>query len=598
MNLAQKVEALPKTPGVYIMKGANGEVLYVGKANALSERVRSYFRAGPDIKTRALMARVHDLDYMVVASELEALILENNLIKQHRPKYNIVLRDDKNYPLLRLPIQEDYPRLSIVRRAQKDGALYFGPYVPAGGIHELIRTLRQIFPLPNCTIKIDGSAERACIEYEIKRCLAPCTGNQSGDNYREMIRQVRLFLSGDHRALYATLKAEMKSRAECLDFEAAAAIRDQIVRIERALSPQRITSTRMEEQDVLAIARSEDAADLQVLFIRGGMWVGRKDFFFEGDTPDEALYTAFIQQFYQREGALPPEIVTPKPLPDASLLSVWLTQQRGGPVRLLTPTRGRRLRLIELALENAQASLRNHLQTRASQKDVQTRLQTLLRLTRVPHRIEGYDISNIMGTSAVGSMVVFEGGIPQKADYRHFRIKTLEGANDFGMMAEVLSRRVAHIRKTGGVPPDLILIDGGAGQVEAVRTLLSEQGLGTVPLIGLAKARDEKKERVYLPKETEAIVLPDGMPETYLLMRIRDEAHRFAITYHRKIRNLKMLTSPLQEIEGIGAIRRRALLTHFGSLARIREATPDALSRIPSMNEKVAQKVYAAFHAS
>ncbi len=363
------------------MKGKKGEVLYVGKAKSLSSRVRSYFRTRADLhpKTRSLMDRVVDLDYMVVASELEALILENNLIKQHRPKYNIVLRDDKNYPLLRLSVQEAYPRMEIVRRVQKDGALYFGPYVPAGGIHELIRLLRQIFPLPNCTIRIDGSAARPCIEYEIKRCLAPCTGQQSQSEYQEMIRQVCLFLAGKNRALLSTLRASMKTRSAHLDFEAAARIRDQMVRIGRAMEQQRITSTRMEDQDVIAIARASASADLQVLFIRGGMLVGRKDFFFKGvaDTTDETLCAAFIQQFYQKEGVLPPEIVIPLPLPDSALLSAWLTERRGAPVRLLAPLRGRRLRLIDLALENARASLRNHLQVRDRDETQMERPQTL-----------------------------------------------------------------------------------------------------------------------------------------------------------------------------------------------------------------------------
>ncbi len=366
MYLHQKIERLPRTPGVYIMKGDNGEVLYVGKAKSLRERVRSYLRVGPGMspKTRSLLTRVTDLDYMVVASELEALVLENNLIKRHRPKYNIVLRDDKNYPLLRLPIQEDYPRLEVVRRVEKDGALYFGPYVHAGGIRDLIRLLREIFPLPNCTIQIDGSAERACIEYEIKRCLAPCTGNQSLSDYRAMIRQLCLFLSGQDRMLLSTLRASMKQLAHRFDFEAAARIRDRMTRIERAMERQRITSTRIEDQDVMAVARSEDMADLQLLFIRGGMLVGRRDFFFKGvaDVEDAALLTTFIQQFYEESRVIPPKVVTPQPLPEALLLSTWLTERRGKSVRLLAPSRGGRLRLMELALENARASLQDRLQ--------------------------------------------------------------------------------------------------------------------------------------------------------------------------------------------------------------------------------------------
>lgn len=600
MELKQKIEALPHVPGVYIMKGKRGEVLYVGKAKELGSRVRSYFRPNADLtpKIRSMVSQVADLEYIVTVSNLEALILESNLIKKHRPKYNVVLRDDKNYPLLRLSMKEDYPRLEIVRRVKRDGALYFGPYVPTGGLYEMLRLLRKIFPLPNCTIDIDGKAERACIEFEIKRCLAPCTGNQSKEEYRQMIQQVRLFLEGKDKVLLKAMRGLMEKKAGELNFEAAARLRDQIAKIERALERQRVTSTQMEDHDVIALAREGEAADLQILFIRGGMMVGRKDFFFEnvGETLDEELCAAFIQQFYNKEGVIPREIFLPIPLTEGPVLEEWLSERRGGPVHLVSPSRGKRAHLLDLALENARASLADHVQIRQGGEATLEKLQDLLQLSRLPRRIEGYDISNIMGTSAVGSMVVFEEAKAKKSDYRHFRIKTIEGANDFGMMAEVMTRRLASLKEKGESPPDLFLIDGGKGQISAVREVLEKFDLGSADLIGLAKEREDRWERVYLPDLSDPIELPVGSPATHLLQQIRDEAHRFAVSYHRKIRDKKMLESPLQEIEGIGKTRRLALLKHFGSVSKIREASLEALEATPSMNRKAARRLFSALH--
>lgn len=592
----EKIELLPHLPGVYLMKGGRGEVLYIGKAKVLASRVRSYFHAGAEQtpKVQSMVSQIIDLEYMVTSSELEALILEGNLIKRYRPKYNVILRDDKNYPLLRLPIQEDYPRFSIVRQVKKDGALYFGPYVPTGGLYEMLRLLRKIFPIPNCTIEIDGSSPRPCIEFEIKRCLAPCTGNQSKEAYHKMMDQVRMFLEGKDQKLIQSLKKRMALCATSLNFEEAARLRDQIARIERALERQRVTSTRMEDQDVIAIARKDTAADIQVLFVRGGMVVGRRNFFFQQAPSDEALCAAFLTQFYNKEGVIPKEIVIPIPLSDQKLIALWLSGRRGGPTHLYAPSRGRRAQMLALAAENARVSLADHLQSQAGDVEKLERLKALLRLSRAPHRIEGYDISNIMGTSAVGSMVVFESGSPKKSDYRRFRIKTIEGANDFGMIAEVLSRRVAVMEE---MPlPDLILIDGGAGQVAAARGVLERANIISVDLIGLAKEREDRGERVYLPGEAEPIPLPVGNSATHLLMRVRDEAHRFALSYHRKVRSKKMLASSLSEIEGIGKVRRLALLSHFGSLAKIRLATIAELSAAPSMNKKVVERLFEALH--
>lgn len=604
MDLKEKVETLPKSPGVYLMKGKRGEVLYVGKAKVLLNRVRSYFQSSRDVtpKIASMISRIVDLETIVTASELEALILENNLIKRHRPKYNVTLRDDKNYPLLRLPIAEDYPRLEKVRKVKQDGARYFGPYVPGGGLREIVGWLRRIFPIPNCTIEIDGKLDRPCIEFEIKRCLAPCTGNQSQADYRGMIEQVILFLEGKDKVLVNNLKTQMQRRAEALDFESAALLRDQIKRVERALERQRITSSKLEDQDVIGLARDESMAEIHVIFVRGGKVIGRKDFFFDqvAEISDEALCTGFIQQFYHKEVLVPREILIPFDLQETALLQQWLSGRRGGPVNLLWPRRGKKKDLVHLANENAENGISGQQKVRVGGEVELAMLQELLGLSKLPFRIEGYDISNIMGTSAVGSMVVFENGLPKKSDYRHFKIKTIEGANDFGMMAEVLSRR---FRKKEGIKhpgeaclPDLILIDGGLGQLSSVSPVLEGYGLNAIDLIGLAKERGERDERVFFPNTPDPFVLPLGAPATHLLLRVRDEAHRFAVSHHRKVRSKAMFETPLQKVAGIGPVKRRALLKHFGSLIKIREASLSELTAAPSMNAKTARTVFEALH--
>jgi len=550
-NLRFQLEHLPNQPGVYLMKNRQGTVLYIGKAIRLTYRVRSYFQNSADheIKTRSMVAQVESIETMVTGSELEALLLENNLIKKYRPKYNVLLRDDKNYPLLRLPIMEDYPRLQIVRRVSNDGALYFGPYIPSGGLYEMLRLLRKIFPLPNCTIEINGKSERPCIEYEIKRCLAPCTGFQSKEAYGKMIKQVCLFLAGKDNDLIKQLRCEMQKKADLCHFEEAAQIRDQIAKVKRALERQRITASNRDDQDVVSLFREKVSATIVLLFVRGGMVLGKKDFFFKdtAEFSDEAIVTTFLQQFYDGDKIIPKKVILPIPLSGQKVLQKWLSTRRGNAVSLISPSRGTSKQLIDLALENAKSAFTSRQEIQQTAESALPTLQALLHLTRLPNRIEGYDISNIMGTSAVGSMVVFEDGVAKKSDYRRFKIKTIEGANDFAMMAEMLTRRVKHLREENQVPPDLILIDGGKGQISAVRKVLEEAGLGSIDLIGLAKekrrnaAGDGHPERVFLPDLAEPIILPLGSPATHLLMQVRDEAHRFAITYHRKLRSQKML---------------------------------------------------------
>jgi excinuclease ABC subunit C len=579
--LQSKLAHVPEQPGVYLFKNQVGELLYVGKAARLSDRVRSYFQKGGDHspKTSLLVSQVADLETMVTRSELEALILESNLVKRHRPRFNVVLRDDKQYPYLRLPIKEDFPRLTIVRRVLKDGALYYGPYTPAGALRETLKVIKKVFPLATCTIDIDGKAERACLEFEIKRCMAPCTGNQSKEDYHRIVQQVRHFLEGRDRELLDELRAQMESAAEQEAFEEAARLRDRMFKLERTLERQRITQTASVDQDVVGIARQGNAVDLQLLFVRGGLLIGRKDFFWpqSADSTDEELVRSAIEQFYNKEGQPPRELLIPVDIPDADLIARWLSEKRGEPVRVLAPERGTKHELILLAEENAAAAVADHLRDETLEQQAGAELKRLLRLDQAPRRIEGFDISNTMGNQSVASMVVWEDGRMKKADYRRFKIETVVGANDFASIQEVVTRRYG---KMEDLPrPDLVLIDGGLGQLTAAMEGLKQVGEQSLPILGLAKARGEKDERIYLAGRKNPIILKPTSPATHLLQRIRDEAHRFAITFHRKLRSRALLTSRLDQIIGIGEIRRATLLNRFKTIEGILAASDIELKK-------------------
>jgi len=587
-ELQSKLDHLPEQPGVYLMKSARGEILYIGKARVLADRVRSYFQKGGDHSQMA------DLETIVTRSELEALILESNLVKRHRPRFNVVLRDDKQYPYLRLPIKENFPRLSIVRRVQKDGALYYGPYTPAGALRETLKVIRKVFPLATCEIEIDGTAERPCIEFELKRCMAPCVGNQSRDQYHQIVKQVRQFLEGRDRELLESLRAEMQAAADREEFEEAARLRDRIFKIERTLEKQRVTQTASTEQDVIGLARQVPAqgtaVDLQMLFVRGGLLIGRKDFFWPkaADASDEELVRSAIEQFYNKEGLPPKELLVPTPLSEAGLLEAWLSEKKGETVRIIAPERGAKHQLLLLAEENAAAAVADHLRNEETDRQAAEELKRLLRLDRAPRRIEGFDISNTMGAQSVASMVVWEDGQAKKSDYRKFRIKTVEGANDFASIQEVVTRRYG---ETEDLPlPDLVLVDGGLGQLAAALDGLRKVGHADLPVIGLAKARGEKEERIFLAGRKNPIILHPSSPATHLVQRIRDEAHRFAITYHRQLRGRTVVASRLDAIPGIGETRRKSLLRQFGSLEKIAEATDEQL-RDAGVNAKTAAEL-------
>ena len=591
-SLQSKLAHLPDQPGVYLFKDRSGDVLYIGKAARLADRVRSYFLKGTEHtpKTALLVSQIADLETMVTRSELEALILESNLVKRHRPRFNVVLRDDKQYPYLRLPIKDRFPRLSIVRRVQKDGALYYGPYTPAGALRETLKVIKKVFPLATCTIDIDGTAERACIEFEIKRCMAPCTGQQTQEDYHRIVRQVRQFLEGHDRELVDELRSQMETAASREEFEEAARLRDRIFKIERTLERQRITQTASIDQDVIGIARHGTSVDLQLLFVRGGLLIGRKDFFWleSAEATDEELVRSAVEQFYNKEGQPPRELLIPVDITDADLLARWLSDKRGETVRVLAPERGTKHQLVLLAEENAAAALADHLRNEELDRQAGQELQRILRLETVPRRIEGFDISNTMGNQSVASMVVWEDGRMKKSDYRRFKIATVQGANDFASMHEVVTRRYGGMEDLAS--PDLVLIDGGLGQLASARAALQNVGHPELAVIGLAKAKGEKDERVFLPGRKNPIILRANSPATHLLQRIRDEAHRFAVTFHRKLRGKTLVTSQLDQIIGIGSITRTKLLKRFGSLANVADASEEAL-REAGLSERVVRQL-------
>ena len=590
--LESKLAHLPDQPGVYLFKDKAGDVLYIGKAAVLADRVRSYFLKSADHspKTSLLVSQIADLETMVTRSELEALILESNLVKRHKPRFNVVLRDDKQYPYLRLPIKENFPRLSIVRRVKKDGALYYGPYTPAGALRETLKVIKRVFPLATCTIDINGKAERPCIEFEIKRCMAPCTGNQSQEDYHQIVRQVRQFLEGHDRELLDELRTRMEAAAEHEEFEEAARLRDRIFKIERTLERQRITQTASVDQDVIGIARQGSAVDLQLLFVRGGLLIGRKDFFWpqSADATDEELVRSAVEQFYNKEGQPPRELLIPVDIPDADLLARWLSGKRGETVRVLAPERGTKHQLLLLAEENAAAALDEHVRNEELDRQASEDLQRLLRLKTAPRRIEGFDISNTMGDQSVASMVVWEDGRMNKSDYRRFKINTVKGANDFASIHEVVTRRYGAMEDLAR--PDLVLIDGGLGQLAFAIAALKQVGQSDLAIIGLAKAKGEKDERIFLPGRKNPIVLRASAPATHLLQRIRDEAHRFAITFHRKLRGKTLVSSQLDQIIGVGSITRTKLLKQFGSLANLTEASEEAL-REAGLSETIVKQL-------
>lgn len=584
------------------MKNAKGHVLYVGKALSLKSRVRSYFQKGAKgEKTEMMLRHVTDLETIVTHTELEALALESNLIKKHRPRYNVILRDDKNYPYLRFDTRAEYPRLEVVRRLKKDGALYYGPYVPAGGMWETLALIRRTFPLATCKMEFrKDRPERPCVQFQIGRCMAPCAGEADGVVYQDMVSQVRLFLEGKNRDLIDMLKRRMEEASEGMEFERAGELRDRISKIEGSFEKQKIISQGFENQDVIGIASEGGHGDIQVLFIRNGMLLGRKDFSLDDvrGMSNEEILTDFLHQFYGKEMIVPPEVLLPFDVPDQEVFEAWLAEKRDARVEVQVPQRGRKRELVQMASDNAAQTLREQMLSRKSKERILMRLQEELGLRNLPQRIEAFDISTIQGTESVGSMVAFENNQPDKRHYKRFRIKTVAGQDDFAAMAEVVRRRYA---RDDVELPDLVLIDGGKGQLNATLGVLQDLGIDSPDVIGLAKARsgdegeESEFERVFLPGESEPIILPPASTTTHLLARVRDESHRFAITYHRTLRAKRAVHSELDDIPGIGETRKKALLRHFGSVAKIREASVDDLAAVKGMSKKAAEEIFTYY---
>ena len=596
--IVEQLRQLPASPGVYLMRDAEGNILYVGKAANLRHRVRSYFGTGQKlpIKLQQMVARVNDFEFFVTNSEQEALILELNLIKRHRPRYNARLKDDKTFPYLKIGINEDWPRVYTTRRLEENGGRYFGPFASAKSVRQTLKVIKDIFPFRSCSKAISGTDSRPCLEYHIHHCLAPCIGTVSKEEYAEAIKQVILFLEGKQEVVVQELKSKMKQAAEALNFEQAALLRDQIQAVDKVIEGQRIATTVKGEQDVIAFADDKDRAYVQVFVIRSGKLIGRESFILQGTRSEEPhqIMTSFIKQFYNSSPYIPPLLLLQHPVEDRPIIESWLQGKRGAKVHIQVPYRGNKKQLVEIVAENARQGLEQlkikQLTTPTALEAALAEIQRELHLSHAPLRMEGYDISNIQGTAAVGSMVVFDRGKPKPPHYRRFRIKTVSGANDYAMLQEVLRRRFkrsSDASSSWATLPDLVLIDGGKGQLNSVMAAMHEVGAESVPTASLAK----EEEKIFIPQRTEPIILPRNSPGLQLLQRLRDEAHRFALGYHQKIRKRETFASALDTIPGIGHKRKRTLLKQFGSVKAIRNASIEELATTKGMSKNLARRI-------
>ncbi|MBN1149220.1 MAG: excinuclease ABC subunit UvrC [Anaerolineales bacterium] len=610
-HLQAQLDTLPTKPGCYLMKDASGVVIYVGKAVNLRSRVRSYFHASAqdDRKTRQLVSKIADIEWIVVASELEALILEMNLIKKHRPRYNVRLKDDKRYPYIKVHWADPFPKVTVTRQMLRDGSRYFGPYTSVWAVHQTLDALRRIFPYLTCDREITGQDARACLYYDIKLCTAPCIGAVDQANYRQMIDDLCQFLEGRTGPIVSRLRLEMEQAAEELRFECAASLRDQLRAIENVVERQKVISSEYVDSDVLALAREKGDACAQVFFIRGGKLIGRDYFLLEGaeDDSDANVMAGFIKQFYDRASSVPTQVLLPQEVEEAQIIRQWLSQKRDDrKVEILVPRSGQQQELVQMALENACETLHAlQAQWQADRHRQEQALAELAQALDLPgpfNRIECYDISNTQGTAAVGSMVVFEQGVPKKKLYRHFNIRSVSGPDDFASMEEVLTRRferwqaAAEMAAAPGKKPDqafsrlpdLLLVDGGKGQLSRAVAVLQRFDLfGKLPAAALAKQREE----LFLPGREAPVLLPRQSQGLYLVQRVRDEAHRFAISSHRNLRTKKGMASRLDAIPGIGPARRVALLNHFGSLSDIQDASVEELCAVPGITKALAQAI-------
>lgn len=612
-NIENKLQHIPAKPGVYMFRDDSGKVIYVGKAVSLKNRVRSYFSGQQLPKTRLMLEKAADLEYIVTDSEVEALILECNLIKEHRPRYNVLLKDDKTYPYIKVTLAEDYPRVLTTRRLVKDGSRYFGPYTQVGAMNETIRLLKRLFPFRTCSPREFASRSRPCLNYHINRCYAPCTKNVDKKQYRQTINEIILFLEGRQEDLIKSLEQRMHQAAEKLEFEKAAELRDQLQAVKKVLERQKVVSEELTDKDVIALARGENEVCVMVFFVRGGKLIGREHYLLkntDGLSRGEVM-AGFLKQYYNQVEFIPREVLLSEDIgEEADLIASWLTQKRGSKAIVKTPQRGEKAKLVEMVAKNALLVLQEIEQESAfdagKADEAMGDLVKYLGLTKAPYRMECFDISNIQGAEAVASMVVFEEGKPRKDQYRRFKIRTVEGPDDFASMKEVISRRFSRgleeqqLLRSGQISsieakfnrlPDLVIIDGGKGQLSAARAAMRALGVDDIPTFALA----EKEELLFAEGTGEPIILPRDSQALYLLQRLRDEAHRFAVNYHRKLRTKRNLKSLLDEIEGIGPVRRKALLKAFKTIEGIKKAELHELEQVPGMNRKAAEAVYNFF---
>ncbi|MDO8684747.1 MAG: excinuclease ABC subunit UvrC [Armatimonadota bacterium] len=603
VTLKEKLNSLPVRPGVYLMKDETGEVIYVGKAVVLRNRVRSYFQkgTGQGEKVRQMVSRIIDLEWIVTDSELEALILECTLIKKHRPYYNVRLRDDKSYPYICFSVTEKFPRPFFTRKVKSDGNRYFGPYTDPQAVRDTLKLIRRVFRIP-CGLKEPDSRGRPCLYYHMGQCAGVCAGTIGEKEYRAIVKDVILFLEGRQERLLRELQTQMANSAEKLLFEKAGRLRDEISAVQKMVERQKVVSEARVDQDVVAIVTDYNAACAQIFFIRNGKLIGQENFILAGTLGESVCEDVqeFVKRYYQDASYVPREVLLQCHIEETEIIESWLKQKGGKTVRLISPRRGEKRKLVEMAEMNANIVLQQMkvkvANDRIGAEEAMRELQKVLGLENPPERIEAYDISNIMGREAVGSMVVFENAMPKKSDYRHFRIRILgDKPDDYAMMHEIISRRLTgSLRRTQSLAelPDLMIIDGGKGQLnEALDALKSAEE--DVFVIGLAKEFEE----IYTPGASEPIRLPRNSMALRLVQRIRDEAHRFAITHHRKLRSKRSYRSALDDIPGIGAKRRISLIKHFGSVERVRQASPEDLANAPAMNRKAAEIVYTYLHS-
>ncbi len=604
-SVEEKLSRTTHEPGVYLLKDAQGVIIYIGKALDLRKRLAAYFKnAGhTDMKTGVLVKKISDFDTIITGNEKEALILESNLIKRHRPRYNVVLKDDKRYPSLRLDLKETFPSFSIVRKIGEDDATYFGPFASAHAVRETLKTINKTFKLRKCRAKDFKTRTRPCLHCQMEGCLAPCCLDVDPEIYQEQVNEAIMFLKGRTKDLVDKIKTQMAAAAEAQEFEKAARLRDKMFSLERTIEKQIVVTTDFQDRDVFAIARAKGVALVTVLNVMGGFLKGTRHFSFEETlSDDEDALGTFIRQYYEKSAFLPKEILVSLQLPDAKLMEKWFRTVKGKKVKILNPKRGEKAKLMGLAVHNAENELESVIAARTAEMELLSRLQKKLRLSRLPNRIECFDNSNISGAEPVASMVVFEKGKAQKSEYRKFKIKAVNEPDDYAYMSEVLNRRLGKLnRQPGSEPiPDLLMVDGGKGQLNIALAVIKELGLKEqFEIIAIAK-KDEKKgethDKIFKPRRTNPITFGKDADLLLFLQRIRDEAHRFAITFHRKRRTKTSLQSELDAIPGIGKKRKTILLKHFKSIKKMREANIEELCALPGINRPAAKAVYRYFN--